>query len=98
MKPPNEEITNEEAIRALSDMTESHETSNSTKGACIYIAGAKTYSAKLTEAQADQQGNDNYSNPAINRLIEESNHGYFSKRFKEMFGKCPLDWRVYTNA
>ncbi|MEE9162412.1 MAG: hypothetical protein V3U35_05510 [Candidatus Neomarinimicrobiota bacterium] len=53
LTPPNEEITNEEAIRTLSNMVEAPDATNESTGACIYIAAGKQYCNNLTQAQCN---------------------------------------------
>jgi hypothetical protein len=53
MVPPKDELTNEEAINALSSMAESAEASTASTGACIYIAGGKQYCNNLSQTQCN---------------------------------------------
>lgn len=54
LTPPEEEITAEEAILALSKMVEEPDTTATAKGACVYNAASKTYCAVLTKAECNQ--------------------------------------------
>jgi hypothetical protein len=54
LRPPKESNTEEEAIRALAQMAEDQDSAAAAaNGACIYIAGSKTYCNNLTKKQCD---------------------------------------------
>lgn len=61
LTPPDEETTNEEAIRALSGMVEESEAANAATGACIYIAGGKQYCNNLSKRNCDALGGSWYA-------------------------------------